>query len=176
MEPGIEIYQQKGSSECSRLAGAPDELCGFEDFPFENFTALTLRRVRNPRAQAASPEMRSPAGSSSKKEFGVNPFRYAVIAGTDAHMSQPGFSRGIRPSRAMVTRSRRSKSPPDPEGAGTWSMIPTSVPAAWPASGPKRTPGEAIFEAIRRKETFGTSGPRIVPRFYGGWDYPDGHL
>ncbi len=33
---------------------------------------------------------------------------------------------------------------------------------------------EALFEAMRKPETFGTSGPRIVPRFFGGWTYPEG--
>jgi hypothetical protein len=30
----------------------------------------------------------------------------------------------------------------------------------------------AIFDAIKKKETFGTSGPLIRVRFFGGWDYP----
>ena len=34
---------------------------------------------------------------------------------------------------------------------------------------------EAIFSAMQRKETFGTSGVRIKVRFFGGWGFPSGH-
>ena len=44
----------------------------------------------------------------------------------------------------------------------------------WPACGPRRTRARAIFDALRRKETFATSGTRLVVRVFGGWNLPAG--
>lgn len=169
MEPAIEIYQQKGSSECSVLAGAPDELCGFEDFPFENFTALSLRQFGTPLAGGFARSAFG-RGLELEAEYGVNPFQYAVIAGTDAHMANPGaVAEYDHPGNGdAVSKIQES---PDPLEQGLVDdpyFGSGGLAGVWAEENSR----EAIFDAIVRKETFGTSGPRIVPRFFGGWDYP----
>jgi hypothetical protein len=170
MEPAIEIYQQKGSSECSVLAGAPDELCGFEDFPFNDFTALSLRQFGAPTPGGFARDAFA-RGLELEDEYGVNPFQYAVIAGTDAHMANPGaVAEYDHPGNGdAVSKIQRS---PDPLEQGLVDdpyFGSGGLAGVWAEENSR----EAIFDAIVRKETFGTSGPRIVPRFFGGWDYPE---
>jgi hypothetical protein len=170
MEPAIEIYQQKGSSECLVGSSAPDEFCGFEYFPFSNFAALSTGVIDAsvPGGFARDAFQR---GLALEREFGVNPFRYAVIAGTDAHMSNPGSvaeynhpGNGDAVSRVQVSADPLEQGLVDDPYFGSGGLA-----GVWAEENSR----DAIFDAILRKETFGTSGPRIVPRFFGGWSYPE---
>jgi len=49
-----------------------------------------------------------------------------------------------------------------------WARMLADITAVW---APENT-REAIFDAIKAKETYGTSGTYIRLRFFGGWDYP----
>ncbi len=170
MEPAVEIYQQKGSSECAGWAGAPDELCGFEYFPFENFTRLSLDQIGAPLPGSFVRDALG-RGLEIERDFGVNPFRYAIIAGTDAHMSNPGAvtewnhpGNGDAVSKIQVSGDPLEQGLVDDPYFGSGGLA-----GVWAEENSR----DAIFDAIVRKETFGTSGPRIVPRFFGGWDYPE---
>jgi len=109
-------------------------------------------------------------GLGIQEKIGINPFKYAIVAGADAHT---GFSdneefnytgvHGVLDKTAKVRLS----------GAGTTageSALVFGTPGAtgvW-ADENNRT---GIFDAIQRKETFGTSGPLIRVRLFGGWNY-----
>ncbi len=169
IEPLVEIMQMKGDSECNDgmwgVAGAPDELCGFEK----------LRSFPTP-----PPDCRDGVGKgalggegcSSRLDFaryalihglreadriGVNPLHFGFIASTDIHSGTP----------APVEEYRFDV--PSSTGAPIPGMNPGGVAAVWAEENSR----ESIFEALRRRETYGTSGPRIQVRFFGGWDYPD---
>ncbi len=170
MEPAVEIYQQKGSSECSLGSAAPDELCGFEQFPYENFLALSFDQISDPLPGSFVREAFG-RGLELESAFGVNPFRYAVIAGTDAHMANPGSvaeynhpGNGDAVSRVQVSPDPLEQGLVDDPYFGSGGLA-----GVWAEENSR----EAIFDAMVRKETFGTSGPRIVPRFFGGWSYPE---
>jgi hypothetical protein len=170
MEPAIEIYQQKGSSECIVGSSAPDEFCGFEQFPYENFTALSVGLVGAP-VEGGFARAAFGRGMELERDYGVNPFRYAVIAGTDAHMANPGAvaeydhpGNGDAVSRIQVSADPLEQGLVDDPYFGSGGLA-----GVWAEENSR----DAIFDAIVRKETFGTSGPRIVPRFFGGWDFPD---
>jgi hypothetical protein len=166
MEPLIEIYQHKGQSECKPGESISDELCGFEILPATNFSSTTVGQFTEPSARDF---VRAAFGEGMKQEasLGHNPFKHGIIASTDTHIAAPGsvqernypgntnidgdFSGEPRPG--LITIPYRS-----PGGlAGVWA---------------EENSREAIFLAMRRQETFGTSGPEIVVRFFGGWSYP----
>ncbi len=93
---------------------------------------------------------------------GVNPFKYGIIGATDSHNGTPS----------------NTAEPTWPGHAGT-----DDAPYAKLLDGISRNPGglavvwaeensrDSIFAAMRRKETYGTSGTRPIVRFFGGWDY-----
>jgi hypothetical protein len=165
MEPLLELYQHKGDSEC--LPGTPhaDELCGFEKLPFKNLADATLDFFSTP---VPTDFARSALGEGMRfeVELGANPFEYGFIASTDTHIAAPG--------------SASETNFPGHGGAGQPNIelpeaftdqiyaSPGGLAGVWAAENSRA----AIFEAMRKRETFGTSGPRIVPRFFGGWTYP----
>jgi hypothetical protein len=166
MEPVIEIYQHKGASECLPGQTISDELCGFEVLPFSNLATTNQESITAPDPRGF---LRAAYGEGMKLEasLGTNPFQYGITAATDTHISAAGFvAEGDFKGHGGAGQPNRFL--PPPEGFPDIEYLsPGGLTAVWAEENAR----EAIFSAMRRKETFGTSGPRIVVRMFGGWGY-----
>ncbi len=167
MEPVIEIYQHKGASECLPGSATEDELCGFEILPFSNLTTTNAERITPPDPQGF---LRFAYGEGLKLEasLGTNPFQYGITAATDTHISAPGFV-AEKDFEGHGGAGQPNRFLPPPQGFPDGEYLsPGGLTAVWAEENAR----DAIFSAIRRKETFGTSGPRMTVRMFGGWGYP----
>ena len=173
-EPLTEIYQHKGASECryDRLAHkgveTTDPLCTFEQLTND---------VLGPQANPPDIENFPPRNMIrnvlkdgmvlAQHLNGINPFKYGFIGGTDSHNGDPGNTveqtfQGHAgtldaPLAAMINNIRLS---------------PGSLAVVWAEENSR----DSIFAAMRRKETYATSGTRPIVRFFGGWGFDDKHL
>ena len=167
-EIATEILQTKGQSDTNPALSPNDEFAGFEK-QYNHLIGTNppvLGRVDYSYVRQALIN-----GVGYQEYLGVNPFRFGIVAGADAHT---GFSdneefnySGVHGNLDKTAKIRLS-------GAGTTageSAVNFGTPGATGVWAPENTRG-AIFDAIVRKETFGTSGPLIRLRFFGGWAYP----
>lgn len=162
MEPLVEIMQHKGDSEC--LPGTPiaDEQCGFEKLPYNTLGSanLMLERPPNPRDFVRDALLR---GLSFYRSLGVNPWRFGIMASTDTHLGTAGaISERAYPGHGGAGAGARDTLP-----VGLVDQVafnPGGLIGVWSEENSR----PAIFAALRRKETWGTSGPRITVRFFGG--------
>lgn len=182
-EPLVEIYQGKGESECRnglyRVGGAPDEFCNFEkihspnkpvedcdDGIGEKGTAMTGCVSRRNFVRYVLTE-----GLQEADRLGVNPFELGIIAATDSHASNGGsvMEYDVRSGLVMNNTPQKRLKPEVSLPGGIATLRPTrfSVGGIAGIFAPQNT-REDLFDAMRRRETFGTSGPRIVPRFFAG--------
>jgi len=170
-EPLIEIMQHKGDSECLLGGETTDEACGFEKLPYNTFGG-----VRQPEAvwKFLEPNGGGMVRSALKKgleleeSLGENAFKYGIIASTDTHLGTPGLvaeyqSFGHGGAGATAGEGMPMSLPDNIE------FNPGGLAVVWAEENSR----DSIFDAMLRKETYGTSGTRPVVRFYGGWDYPE---
>ncbi|PLW70138.1 DUF3604 domain-containing protein [Pseudohalioglobus lutimaris] len=185
LEPLAEIMQTKGDSECRNgidsVLGPADEFCDFEKLraasePIEDceesfgsggmmLSGCTSRYNFVRYALAA--------GLRERRELGVNPFAMGIIAATDTHNGMPAAdsesqymgSHGM--DRNVLSRLQGTKEVPGGIGKGSPVRYgPGGVAGIYARENSR----DALFDAMRRRETFGTSGPRIEPRFFAGWE------
>ena len=181
MEPLVEIYQHKGNSEClnglSGVIGVPDEMC-----EFERRRPAPLTDCGDGKGQLGSTGhgcvsrldyVRGAllAGLKEEERLGVNPYRLGIIASTDTHNGTPG---GTEEATFIGHRGTDDDTPAKQLGSGVLTeggliFGPGGLTAVWAEENSR----PSIFDALRRKEVFGTSGTRIAVRFFGGWSYPD---
>ncbi len=162
MEPLVEITQHKGDSECR--IGDNDELCGFETVPWKR-----LMDMPRPSLWGAPPPLSYvretlAAGVVELDRVGANPFKVGIIGSTDTHLSTPGMvdedqHRGHGAGLAFIRH-----------GILPFPDQPRSNPGGLAVLWAEENSRDALFSAMRRREAYGTSGPRIVVRFFGGWD------
>ena len=175
MEPLVEIMQHKGASECYFASGVTeDELCNFEQQPTDNIAATGSALLDSYRGYDSPPQPETGFvrralvdGLALERQLGVNPYRFGFIASTDTHLGTPGAVEEDRflghggagvPAGEAVPPGLPDKLEYNPGGlAVVWA---------------KENSRDALFEAMQRRETYGTSGPRIISRFFAGWDYP----
>ncbi len=169
-EPIIEMFQIKGNSECSPGLGTNDEQCNFEQLykpckPGEEaFCARASDYTRNALK----------TGLVVEEQFGVNPFKYGFIGSTDTHSSAPGSTdESSWPGGHGLTdntpETRLDLGATDPLPLKRIAFNPGGLAAVWAEENTR----DSIFGALKRRESFATSGTRIRVRFFGGWDYPD---
>jgi hypothetical protein len=168
LEPLVEVMQHKGDSECrlGGLAGASeDELCGFEKLPFAKMDqqALPFRWTAPPYLSFVREALAE--GLLQEERIGANPFKLGLIASTDTHMGTPGLvdEEGF-PGHAAGGDTSQVEIPKMPDAL---AFNPGGLAVLWAEENSR----DALFEAMRRREAYGTSGPRMIVRFFGGWDY-----
>jgi hypothetical protein len=167
-EPLIEVMQHKGDSECRLGAGSEDELCGFEKLPYDSFAGKFVSwRAELPGPGNFAREALE-QGLVQQEKIGANPFKFGLIASTDTHLGTPGLvDEDQHPGHGGAGAPASAASPeavPD-----DLEFNPGGLAVLWAEENSR----DSLFAAMRRREAYGTSGPRMVVRFFGGFDLPE---
>ncbi|MEZ5502897.1 MAG: DUF3604 domain-containing protein [Halioglobus sp.] len=184
LEPLAEIMQVKGDSECrngmASVIGAADEFCDFEKLRpaaefipdcGEDFSSGGML-LKGCASRYSFVRYALTAGLLEERRLGVNPFKLGIIASTDTHIGAPGAvaEQGYQGSHGN-DRDIQDRLLGKIEVPGD---IATGSPVRYNPGGlagvyAEENSRDSLFAALRRRETFGTSGPRITPRFFAGW-------
>lgn len=178
LEPLVEITQHKGDSECRGglrgVTGTPDEFCDFEKIWA---AAPECPQDGPPGEQCVAPlsyaRYALARGLADQARLGVNPLKLGFVGSTDTHNGTPGAVEehenfGAR-GKLDFRPQQRLKSGGSFGQPGGLTRSKGGLAGVWAEENSR----EAIFDALARREAFGTSGPRIQPRFFGGWDLPE---
>ncbi|MFT4887222.1 MAG: hypothetical protein ACI8V0_001447 [Pseudohongiellaceae bacterium] len=173
-EPLIEITQVKGTSDTHPALSPNDEWAAFEIMPF----MVASQLASQPEGSYVREAYRN--GITLQEQQGFNPFKFGVIGSSDTHNATYAGDEddywskvGLRDSDGV----KRGSVPLD-EPRDNGELYADTYYNTWSASGlagvwAEENTREAIYNAFRRKETFGTSGPRIKARFFSGYDLPE---
>jgi len=163
-EPLFEIHQTKGNSEAHPLLSPNDEFASFERF--DNLISLGVP------SQVTNGFYRQGLvmGMKLESELGYNPYKMGLVAGADVHSGYQGNEewdwKGAHGAQDDTPRKRLD---PIVNASGEAGYIVSSAgtTAVWAEQNTR----EGIFDAMKSKETYGTSGTLIRLRFFGGWKY-----
>ncbi len=179
-EPLFELTQHKAASECrfDRIAGrglyTEDELCSFEQAKADNLSMLgtVLGKVRTERARPVPLEefgRRNMArnvlkdGLALEELQGINPFKFGFIGSTDTHSATPGAAEEDNYVGHLGRRDSGYRNVQD-----HFFDNPGGLAVIWAEENSR----DSLFEAMRRRESYATSGTRPEVRFFAGWEFP----
>lgn len=171
-EPVYEVTQVKGTGETHPALSPGDEFADFEIWDKGNITLTAPKQSWMLRYEYARSGLLEGLGHEART--GVNPFKFGMIGSSDIHN---GYS-------AVAEHDFWGKFPESEPHAGrteakmagqlqqSWELGASGLAAVW---APENT-REAIFAAFKRREVYGTTGSRIMLRFFGGFDFAPGDV
>lgn len=178
MEPIIETTQIKGDSESHPFLSPNDEFAGYETWDAANLNGTELKEPSMLQYEYSREALKT--GLKLKQSLGVNPYRFGMVGSTDSHTSFAaveeenffGKHSGVEPEPHRWEHTVIS-SPLDPDLAIMgWQQAASGYAGVWATDNTR----EAIFDAMRRKEVYATTGPRMTVRFFGGWGFTPGDI
>ncbi len=190
LEPLVEIFQHKGASEC--LRGVDDPLSSEDpECAFETIAPVTCTGPGTPPGctlicsvgggQGFTGGCVEPrdfvraglrTGLAEWARVGVNPFELGFIASTDTHAAVAGMVEEDRWPGHVADFDADAAGRLRPAG-GVPVSVNTNGPGGLAVIWAEENSRDALFDAMRRRETYATSGTRIAVRFFGGWAYAD---
>ncbi len=167
-EPLVEITQVKGTSEAHPFLSTTDEWADFEIAPYK-LGGYAKSQPQGSYVRQAWLDGLEMAGD------GYNPYRFGVIGSSDTHNSGQRYEEsnyvGKVGAMSVDPVGRGSVAVKSDQGIG-YHETPMRYFGASGLAGiwARENTREALYDALRRKETFGTSGPRIKVRMLAGYD------
>lgn len=179
-EPIAEMTQIKGTSDTHPSLSPNDEWANFEIMESYIGSNKVVTKFSGGYVRQALKD-----GLVMQETKGFNPFKFGFIGSSDTHLAAPGLvdDRDYHGKVGRADSSPALRGSVPNNGAKTWDE-PNAAPNAnnarfqsWGASGlagvwAEENTREAIYSALRRRETFATSGPRMRVRFFASYDYP----
>ena len=173
-EPLYEATQIKGDGEAHPLLSPNDEFADYETWDVANLNMSVLKEDRMLQYEYAREALKN--GLKMEDKLGTNPYKFGMVGSTDSHT-------GLATAEEDNFFGKHSGGEPNPD---RWhhplakfgdNEIASSIMAASGYAGVWATENtrKAIFDAMMRKEVFATTGPRILVRFFGGWDFEEKH-
>ena len=165
-EPVAEITQIKGDSETHSLFSPEDEFADFENYPFYIQRHWTEYQPQPGDFVRQALKL----GLQLERELGVNPYRMGVIGSTDSHTALSSAEEdnfhGKLATDSIPANKQRSFNKEGPGSSG-WAMSASGLAAVWAGENTR----ESILAALKRREVYATTGPRIAVQFFGGFDF-----
>ncbi|MFC1657082.1 DUF3604 domain-containing protein [Candidatus Moduliflexota bacterium] len=171
-EPLYEATQIKGDGEAHPFLSPDDEFADYETWDQGNLDLSALKEKEMLQYEYARSALG--IGLEIEKKQGVNPYKFGMIGSTDSHTALAtagednffGKHSGAEPGPKRWEHPMAEVGDKKYEG---WSMVSSGYAAVWA----KENTRAAIFDAMQRKETYATTGPRMLVRFWGGWDFTE---
>ena len=165
-EPLVEVFQSKAASECAVGVGTTDEECGFEQF-------FPLCEEGESEACAGPGSFARDGlkfGLELEEKLAYNPLRFGFVGSTDTHNANPGDTEewdyrgksGLKDSTANKRLEELSFGPGVPI-----THNPGGLAVVWATENVR----EAVFDGLKARETYATSGTRIRLRVFAGWNF-----
>jgi hypothetical protein len=169
-EPLYEVTQIKGDGEAHPFLSPNDEFADYETWDQGNLDLSAPKEDNMLQYEYARSALQ--IGLQLERDLGVNPYKFGMIGSTDSHTALAtaeeenffGKHAGTEPSPERYNHPMAQTANGRYE---SWEMVASGLAAVWARENTR----EALFDAMRRKETYATTGPRILVRFFGGWDF-----
>ena len=167
-----EITQIKGDGEAHPFLSPDDEFADYGTWDVGNLDLSQAKTKDMLQYEYAREALKN--GLAIEKKLGTNPYKFGVGGATDSHTSLPtaeednffGKHTGYEPSPGRLTHPFMKNENGE---LFAWQMVASGYTAVWARENTRTS----LFDAMDRKEIYATTGPRMVVRFFGGWDYTE---
>jgi len=167
-----EATQTKGTGEAHPFLSPNDEFADFEIWDKGNLDCSVAKTKDMLQYEYARSALKN--GLKLEQQLGTNPYKFGLIGSSDAHtglaaMEEDNFFGKTTPqepsperiSATFVNNAKNGLKIMD------WEVGASGYAAVWATENTRA----AIWDAMERRETYSTTGPRMVVRFFGGWDF-----
>jgi hypothetical protein len=169
-EPLYEVTQIKGDGETHAFLSPNDEFADYETWDQGNLNLSVSKTDDMLQYEYAREALKN--GLKLEATLGANPYKFGLQGATDAHTALSavgeenffGKHAGVEPD---PKRGEHLLGKFGDKKYMAWSMAASGYTGVWATENTR----EAIFDAMKRKEVYGTTGPRMLVRFFGGWDF-----
>jgi hypothetical protein len=167
-----ETTQTKGTGEAHPFLSPNDEFADFEIWDKGNLDGSTAKTQDMLQYEYAREAYKN--GLLLEEKLGTNPYKFGLIGSSDSHtalatVEEENFFGKTAPQEPSPERLTKTfiKHPETGITVMDWEVGASGYAAVWAQENTRA----AIFDAMHRRETYATSGPRMIVRFFGGWDF-----
>jgi hypothetical protein len=171
-EPLYEVTQIKGDGEAHPMLSPSDEFADFEIWDTGNLDLTVDKAPEMLEFEYARSGLRN--GLRLERDLGTNPYKFGMIGSTDSHTGLATAEEDNFFGKATSAEPSAERAEhvfiPHPRGGPSvmgWETLASGYAGVWASDNTR----EALFDAMQRKETYATTGPRMIVRFFGGWEF-----